>query len=171
SENLRQKMRRRGREDTFYLSTVILGYEDLTPETHGALCRFLDKATYNRRMILMPRSHFKTTIAIVAHSIRLVLSNPEIRILIVSDNDYNASLTLGEISNHFKFNELFRWLYPELIPDDFSKTRWNSSEIQVKRKKPWKEPTILAAGAFGGVESKHFDVIKADDLVVEKHIH
>lgn len=165
-------MAKKGREDLFYLAHVILGYEDLTPHTHGALCRFLQKASYIRRMVLMPRTHFKTTIAVVADSIQLVLNNPDIRILIVSDTDDNAKLMLGEISNHFKENDLFRWLYSDLIPENFNKARWNSNEITVRRKKTHlKEATITSAGAFAAIESKHFDYIKADDLVTEKHIH
>lgn len=168
---LRDSMRAQAVEDSFYLATVILGYEDLTPSTHGALCAFLDQAHYSRRMILMPRSTFKTTIVIVVDSIRHVCRDPNIRILILGDNDTNAGLTLGEISNHYKYNELFQWLFPELIPDNFNKAVWNSKQIRVPRTKFWKEPTIMSAGAFGGVESKHFDIIKPDDLVVEKHIH
>jgi len=164
-------MRASAKKDLFYLATVVLGYEDLTPHTHGALCRFLTQARYARRMILMPRTHFKTTLAIVAHSIQLILENPNIRILIVGDNEKNTQLTLGEISSHFKYNELLQWLFPELIPDNFNKVRWNVEEIEVVRTRRWKEATVTAAGAFGGVESKHYDVIKADDLVVEKHIH
>lgn len=168
---LKDSMRVQALEDNFYLATVILGYEDLTPYTHGALCAFLDRAHYNRRMILMPRTTFKTTIGIVVDSIRLVCRDSNIRILVLGDNDTNAGLTLGEISNHFKYNELFQWLFPELIPDNFNKAVWNSKQIKVPRTRFWKEPTVMSAGAFGGVESKHFDHIKADDLVVEKHIH
>lgn len=172
TSSTKDKMRRRAIGDTFFLAEVVLGYSDITAHTHGALCKFLDTALYIRRMILMPRTHFKTTIAVITHTIRLILNDPNHRILVISDTDENAKLMLGEISNHFKYNDLFQWLFPELIPENFNKARWNSNEITVVRpKKHLKEATVTASGAFGAVESKHFTHIKADDLVTEKHIH
>lgn len=171
TEDLRLKMAKKGREDLYYLCKVILGYKKLRPEVHGALCRFLDTATYTRRMLLMPRSHYKTTISTIGQTIKDIINDPEIRILLVADTGANAERFMLEIGNHFKHNELFRWLYPEVIPENFKQVRWNTKEIVVKRKSPWKEPTVDAMGAGGGIESRHYEIIRADDLVTEKHIH
>ncbi len=117
----------------------------------------------------MPRSHYKTTIATIAHTIQLILNDPEIRILVVADTGANAERFMLEIGNHLRYNDYLKWLYPEIIPD-FNTVRWNTKEIVVRRKSPWREPTVDAIGAGGGVESRHYDWIKADDLVTEKHI-
>jgi hypothetical protein len=170
SEELRREMANRGRQDLYFLTKVILGYTKLTPHTHAALCRFLQGAKFPRRMLLMPRSHYKTTIATIAHTIYLILNDPEIRILIIADTGTNAQRFMREIRNHFESNELFRWLYSELVPEDFSKTIWNNEEIVVRRASHWREPTVDAIGAMGGVESRHYDYIKADDLITEKAI-
>lgn len=171
TEKLRKQLAERGKKDLYFLAKSILGYSKIRPEVHGSLCRFLDMVKCNRRMILMPRTHYKTTIATIADTIKEIINDPNIRILIVSDTGTNAEMFMLEIGNHFRHNELFRWLYPEVIPDNFNATRWNQKQIVVKRSKPWKEPTVDAMGAGGGIESRHYDIIKADDLVTEKHMH
>jgi len=167
---LREKMAEQGRKDLYYLSKVILGYQDLTPHTHGALCRFLGSVEYPRRMVLMPRNTFKTTLATIAHTIQLIIRNPNISILIISDTETNAGNFMLEIQQHFEHNEMFRWTYPEVIPENFNKTIWSSTRMVVKRDIISRAPTIDAIGAHGGVESRHYNYIKADDLATEKTI-
>lgn len=169
SEAIRREMAERGRTDLYFLAKVILGYSAMTPRAHGALTRFLVQCRWKRRMVLMPRDHFKTSIATISYAIFRALSDPNIRILIISDTADNASLFLQEIRNHFESNQLLQWLYPDLIPD-FRKVKWNDSELTLNRTATWREPTFMAIGSLGGVESRHFTLIIADDLVTEKHI-
>lgn len=58
-EVVRQQMRQRCLKETYYFAKLILGYRKLTPHTHGPMCTFLDTCTAKRRLIQMPRSHFK----------------------------------------------------------------------------------------------------------------
>lgn len=170
-EPLRRKMAEEGRRDLYFLSKVILGYQDMTSHTHGALCKFLDSAMYQRRMVLMPRLCFKTTLATISHSIQLIINDPNISILLISDTETNAANFLEEIKQHFRYNELFRWCYPELVPENFNTAKWSSTSIIIPRDIISRAPTVNAIGAFGGVESRHFRYIKADDLATEKSIH
>lgn len=170
-EDLRKRMAERGIRDHYFFCKAILGYDALTPRAHGALCKFLLKVRFNRRMILMPRTHFKTTIVTIGNNIRRAVADPNIRILLIADTGANAERFMEEIKNHFERNQLLQWLYPEVIPDSFNKTRWNNQELELKRSAIWREPTFDAIGAGGGVESRHYDVINPDDLVTEKHIH
>jgi hypothetical protein len=169
-ERIRKDMAQRGRDDLFYLCKVILGYDLLNPATHGALCRFVGGVEWPRRMVLMPRDTFKTTICTIAHSIQMIVRDPNISILMISDTETNASNFMLEIQQHFEHNTLFRWLYPEIIPENFNTTIWSSTRMVVKRDKISRAPTVDAIGAFGGVESRHYDYIKADDLATERSI-
>ncbi len=171
TESLRLRMAKEGKRDLYYLSSVILGYPDLVPHVHLAMCRFSDRAKYNRRLKLMPRTHLKTTIWTIAESIQDVLNNPNIRLLLVADTGMNACRFMEEIQQHFMMNEMFRWVYSEFIPDNFNLARWNKNEMVVaNRTIVAREPTIDAIGAMAGIESRHYDKIKADDLVTEKCI-
>ncbi|MCP1391889.1 MAG: hypothetical protein J5I35_03960 [Methanothrix harundinacea] len=172
SEALRQALRERAKKDLYFLAKTILGYDKMNPRTHGALCAFLQKTRgkYTRRMLLMPRSTFKTTIATISDTISRIINDPEVSILIVGDTAQNAERFLLEIKQHFERNELFRWLFSELIPDNLNKARWKTTEFEVNRRSVSREPTVDTIGALGGIESRHYHVIKADDLITERAI-
>lgn len=115
-------------------------------------------------MDLAPRGHGKSTIGDVDFCITNVLRNPDIRIMIGSKTQTQASAFLKEIRTHFEQNvNLIR------IFGDWKKSRdnvWNDKEFTVNRRTVIKkEATVSALGASGAVVSKHFDIIIGDDLV------
>ena len=115
-------------------------------------------------MDLAPRGHGKSTIGDVDFCITQVLRNPDIRIMIGSKTQTQASAFLKEIRTHFEQNvNLIR------IFGDWKKSRdnvWNDKEFTVNRRTVIKkEATVSALGAAGAVVSKHFDIIIGDDLV------
>lgn len=115
-------------------------------------------------MDLAPRGHGKSTIGDVDFCITKVLRNPDIRIMIGSKTQTQASAFLKEIRTHFEQNvNLIR------IFGDWKKSRdnvWNDKEFTVNRRAVIKkEATVSALGASGAVVSKHFDIIIGDDLV------
>jgi hypothetical protein len=159
-----EAIRAEARRSPFFMAKGILGYNLISARTHRAFCdSFLDPAL--RQCKLMPRSHLKTTIGTISETIREVACDPNIRILIANETATNAQLMLTEIKNHFTQNERFRMFFPELIPDNFKKALWNAQEIQVPREAIWREPTVSTIGTGGVVVSRHFDLMKFDDLV------
>lgn len=115
-------------------------------------------------MDLAPRGHGKSTIGDVDFCITKILRNPDIRIMIGSKTQTQASAFLKEIRTHFEQNvNLIR------IFGDWKKSRdnvWNDKEFTVNRRTVIKkEATVSALGASGAVVSKHFDIIIGDDLV------
>ena len=115
-------------------------------------------------MDLAPRGHGKSTIGDVDFCITKVLRNPDIRIMLGSKTQTQASAFLKEIRTHFEQNvNLIR------IFGDWKKSRdnvWNDKEFTVNRRTVIKkEATVSALGASGAVVSKHFDIIIGDDLV------
>ena len=115
-------------------------------------------------MDLAPRGHGKSTIGDVDFCITKVLRNPDIRIMIGSKTQTQASAFLKEIRTHFEQNvNLIR------IFGDWKKSRdnvWNDKEFTVNRRTVIKkEATVSALGASGAVVSKHFDIIIGDALV------
>lgn len=171
SEDLRLSLAASAKNSTYFLAKVLLGYKDLNPHVHLPMCEFVDQTEeYFRRLMLMPRTHFKTTIWTIVHTIKLIINDPNITILMIADTQTNATRFMQEIQQHFMFNEVFRWVFKEIIPENFNKTRWSNTEMVVKRTQIRREPTVDAIGAMGGSESRHYDWIKADDLVTEKCI-
>jgi len=72
----------------YFLSKVVLRYEDLTPETHLPFCEHLLR-NISRNTNVLPRGYFKTTISTKSASIFCIINDPNIRILLV-----NATATM-----------------------------------------------------------------------------
>lgn len=116
------------------------------------------------RLFLAPRGFGKSTILTIVHSVALTLWEPEVRILFGSRAKDQAKDMLSEVKGCYEvphFCELF---------GDMRGPKWGEFEIVTSlRKRRRKEPTILATGADGAVTSKHFEYVKADDLVDQKN--
>lgn len=163
------KLRQLCKEDLFFLCRGILGFNDVSEDAHGALCRFTVEENRQRRLTLMSRGHLKSTICTVADSIRLPLIDPNIRILIINETATNAIGFLTEIKAHWVQNILLRKLFPELVPEKFTGpgSWWSQDQACLNRRSTAKEPTWSALGVGGAAVSRHFNRIKADDLIGE----
>lgn len=164
---VREELRARAKASSYFLAKAVLGFGDLTPRTHKPMCEWMD-ASPRRALALAPRSTFKSTILTMTDTIRRIINDPNIRILIVSGSLENAQKMLRLIQEVFERNTLFQTLFPEVIPD-FTKTkRWNTQEMLVPRTATWPEATVEIIGVGGMVTSRHYDVIKNDDLIGEQ---
>jgi hypothetical protein len=167
-ESKRDYIRKRAKSDLAFLAFAILGYKDVNPKTHAALCRFMTHDPMLRRMALMPRGHLKSTICTIADSIRYALIDPEeTRILIVNETATNAEGFLSEIKAHFVHGETLRFFFPHVIPEKLvgPGSQWGASAASVRRKSAYKETTFSAIGVGGAVTSRHYTHIKCDDLI------
>jgi predicted phage terminase large subunit-like protein len=124
-------------------------------------------------MNLLPRGHYKTTCGTIGFSIWLLIQDQipslklrgqELRILLANESATNAEKFLSTIENIFDTNELFRLLFPELLPD-LPRKRWNAQEMLIRRESSWPEATIETIGVGGAAQSRHYDVIIFDDLI------
>lgn len=125
------------------------------------------------RMLLDPRGHLKTTVNTIAHSLQWILNYPNIRILLsVASFDPQGIQIIDEIESHFRFNETFRFLYPEWCPAAESAGSWGSQKSFTvpNRKVHRKEPTMSIASVGKVVAGPHYEVIKCSDLVDEQNV-
>ena len=163
-----KRIRDLGMNDLYFFSRGILGYRDLVPRVHRKMCQFLqDAGPGSRRLLLAPRSHFKTTLG-MANDLREVCKNPNIRILLANESGLNASTMLAEIQQHILNNQRFRTFYPYVIPRNTSDTTWNRQSILLPRQLIAREPTIMTIGVGGAVVSLHFNLLDFDDLIGEE---
>jgi hypothetical protein len=126
-------------------------------------------------LILLPRSHFKTTICTIGDSIQLALPDdtgklpypynlgPGIRVALFHDSAKSAQEFLGEIGNHFFGNPRLLALFPEVTPKKGD--RDNVSQLDLPRTGVyWKEPTFEALGVGSKSQGRHYNVLKPDDF-------
>jgi hypothetical protein len=163
-EELRLATRERVLSSTFLFARLVLQFGDLTQHTHGPVCSVLD-SPHPRKLIVFPRDHLKTSIATIADTCRRIAKNPNIRILLGNETATNAGHFVRRIAAVFDRNETFRWLFPELIEDPNSRRKWSEAEILVPRSEDHPESTVEAIGVGGAVVSRHYDLVKLDDLV------
>ena len=163
SERLAERVRRLcdavAKNDRAAFARLLLGIE-LRP-FHSEWLRFQDDKP--RSLLLAPRGHGKTTIADVLYVLWRVLTEPDSRVLLVSNTLSQAKAFLREIAAQLDRDEVRR-LFGELRGD-----RWNETEIELRRDRIAKEPTITAAGTGGAIISRHYELIICDDIIDEEN--
>lgn len=156
---------------TFYFTKTILDKDLLTEEEHLYLCNFLDNnisgMDKNFKLVLMPRLTFKSTIVSFGYLVKRIIQNPNIRILIASENYSNALDYMRKIKKEFEDNDKIRYFYGNYV----SKTGWRDDYFTVAlRTVNEKEPTIMCAGVEKSITGYHYDMIVGDDLVSKNNV-
>jgi hypothetical protein len=90
----------------------------------------------------------------------------DIRILLVSETITNAVKLGTRISNHYENNQLYRYLFPEIMPAE--KQVWTKESMHQRRTPKGSgqgEGTYDFIGVGAALQSRHYDVVVEDDLV------
>ena len=156
-------------DSLFDFAQVVLGYDLIEEAVHFDLCEFMcDRYTdYGEpvkswKLVLMPRGTFKSTLCLEAFAIQQIILNPNIRILITTENFSNSKFYLGKIKRQFESNELLKSLYGDFV----NSTGWREDYITVsQRTLNAKEPTIMCGGVDKTITGFHYDLIISDDIV------
>lgn len=146
------------KSNLFAFSKYLLNYKDITERTHGELIQCLERDS-KRKLIVMPRGTFKSSIACVAYPIWLLLRNPNETILIESEVYVNAKNFLREIKAHL--------LSPKMttIFGEFQSDLWNESEINIKQRTHVTPQANITIGSMGKVKvGQHYQIIINDDM-------
>lgn len=164
--------------NNFEAFTYILGYRDVgsfhkEKQSHISNVQYLVPTTI-RRLWLWARGHFKTSLITEAHSLWLIVNNPNIRLLVVSNTLEIAKKILNNVRSQFMNNEDFRYFFPEFCPkvSKEGKIEFGTTEnfTVPNRTKSIKEPTMMCAGVGTNLTGLHFDYMKIDDLVTRESV-
>lgn len=164
TEETRLRLKKFAQDSTYFMGKAVLGFVDMTPQLHKEMCTWIDSPT-KRKHGIVPRGHLKTSVWTIANSIRRITRDSNIRILIGNETATNSSHWLQKVEKVWERNALFQWLFPEIIPDFGRHSRWNQTEMLVPREMDYPEATIEVIGVGGAVVSRHYNLIKLDDLV------
>lgn len=156
----------------------LLGYHDLGAFHNDQINRIAEfkiiTDTPVRRLWLWARGHFKTSLIAEAHSIDLIINNPNIRILVVSNTLGIATTILKNVKSQFTSNNEFRYFFKEFCPkvNKEGKVEFGTTEAFTvpNRTKVLKEPTMMCAGIGTNLTGLHFDVMIIDDLVTKDSV-
>jgi hypothetical protein len=163
SEEELERIRELCKKSLFFLCRAVLGFKDLHPRIHGPVCADLEDRKRKRKIIVIPRTWFKSSIGSIGFPIWLAINDSNVRVLICQNSHSNACKKLGSIKKIFEKNALFKILFPELLPT--SDCKWKEDVLEVNRTATHPEGTFEAAGTGTATTSRHFDVIIEDDTV------
>ena len=187
SDKQRLLLRKKILRNLYPFCRAIMGFDDITEALHGKYCSFLE-GPGSRKQATMPRSFVKTWIGSIAFPVWASLVRekedefpydgawndkfwqlgPNMRILIASYVISNAEKMIGLIKKTYESNTAMQILFPEVIPQDFTKTKWSNESACINRGENFTESTFEAAGIGGAATSRHYDLIIEDDLIYAK---
>jgi len=156
------------KNDLFFLSEFVLRNKDsegipFITSFQGEMCSWLER-TGNRKMLMAPRGHGKSTIASRNYIVFRIINDPNYTCLLVSATLDNAKKKLKAVQEIFEKNKLFKQLFPELIPSSFG-DGWTQTQMNIPRTSTDPESTLEVQGYQGELTSRHYRQIIFDDVV------
>lgn len=161
-------LRQRCRTDLKFLAKNICGMDAWEDSLHNDLAAFLERPT-DKKLILVPRGHLKSSIVTVVWAIQQILKNPNVRILITNAVWDLSRKFLREITGLLTTKSLL----PEIFGAfDGPGSKFTQDEITISQRTSGttKEATITTAGVETSLTGGHYDIIIHDDLVEENNI-
>lgn len=173
------RLRTESEASLFVFAKGILRRRYLSPVLHREVCGWLQTCPPNRKLLLLPREHAKTSI--VSHALPLhILIQPatanvyfpgepgtEQRIILAGESERRAKDHVRVMETACEQNQLLRAFWPGVVwehPRRDAK-KWNDQEMIVQRATEYPDPSVRAVGVDGAVTGAHPTVLIKDDLV------
>lgn len=180
--------RKRAEESLYVFGKTVMGYNLLTAGLHLPYCRVLQHIPPYRKLTLMPRLHYKTTVAksLAVHTFIQPADNnvyypggfPHLghgdgrsgRVLFASTTVDLAKSILGEITMRIETTNRLHALWPHCFWENPRRQapHWNQEKITLPRTDVFKEGSIEATGVDGSKTGFHYDFHIFDDLIDRK---
>lgn len=193
-----EKLRRQSYTDFFTFCKYVVGHDLMEIQPHKELCDVMTKEPdilewfkmsreersrkaqehgNIKKLIMIPRGCFKSTIATVDFPMWALWHDPNLRIMIDNENYKNSKKFLAEIKGILDGEGLIKTLLKDengkyqldtnkKVPGGFTE----DSIILENRTIPAKEPSIFCSGADTAATGMHPDIIIMDDLVSERNV-
>jgi len=180
SSNDIDMLRRKCKNDLYFLCRGPLEYTKLSRSFHGNLANWLQETrNLQNRMLLLARGHYKTTISTIGESIQMALPNDagvqahpynlgtNVKILISHEVRETAAKFLFEITAAFTRKPILMAIFEDCIPNR-NVERINKWELELPRTQHHAAATFNTIGAGGAAQGGHYNWLKLDDLIGEK---
>lgn len=136
---------------------------------HEKLCDFIQyhieqaqlQNNDTRICITMPRGSLKSTIVTKYLAAWLATKNPLTRCLIATNSHTNACKKLEDIKGLYETHQIYKSLFPELVPT--KKELWTAAAATIPRSMQFPEATFEGAGMGTKKTGSHYNVIFEDD--------
>lgn len=153
----------------------VLGWPDIYEPLHRRVCDFVVTNPGKKKLILLPRGTFKSSIVTVGYPLYRIAKD------IVEQGDVKLKCLLGnaivpmstkflsQIKSHLDRNEGFTSLYGNRAENSLI---WRDDAIDIRQSQSFreKEYNIEAWGLEGSRTGSHYNLMVLDDLVSEQNI-
>jgi len=144
-------------DDFFYFSKEFLGYKDLDKDVHGQFINVFESEA-PRKIVVMPRGTFKSTLGSVSYPIWRLLRDPNLTILLDSELYSNSKNFIREIKGHLQ-GERIAELFGSQVGG-----KWDEGEVIIKSRTANRKEASITAGGLGTTRvGQHYDLIIGDD--------
>jgi hypothetical protein len=166
-------------QSLFVFVKGILRRRYLSMGLHAPVCRWLQTCPPNRKGLLLPREHAKTSI--VSHGLPLhIIIQPEDanlyfpgekgteqRIILAGESEKRAKDHVRVMETACEQNQLLRTFWPHAMWENPRRDakKWNDAEMIVPRETEYPDPSVRAVGVDGAVTGAHPSVLIKDDLI------
>lgn len=155
--------------DLYFFAEVFMGYEDLSERFHRPICDWLDHNESRFKLLMLPRSAFKSSVGTISRTARDALRYPNRRFLMLNEVEGRAQEWLLTIRKVYEENALLRALFSDVIPPQGKDAEhWSSEKVTLIRSVNVPTPTIRAAGMTTSLTGDHYTDITVDDPISEK---
>lgn len=165
----------------YFFSKGVMGRDRLTMALHGDACKFLQRIPPYRKLMLMPRDHYKTTLVAQCLPTHILIQpratncyfankdGAESCILLIGETLDRAEKNLRFIQTAFESNVLVRTLWPHRCWDNPRKEskKWNSTEMLIPRAVDFADVSIQAYGVGAATTGAHPNCMIKDDIATE----
>lgn len=130
------------------------------------------EAEHGRRtLVLMPRGGLKTTTTLV-WAMQWIINYPDVRILINTSTDARHKEFATEMLSHFRYNQKFRYLFPEFCPPSDRAADWGSLDyFNVPNKTVYRRaPTVMFVSVGKIIAGTHQEVVIHTDIVDKENV-
>ena len=143
--------------DFFWFAKHFLGYKDLEWSVHGQFISVFESSA-PRKLVVMPRGTFKSTLGSVAYPIWRLLRDPNLTILLDSELYSNSKNFIREIKGHLESERMTSFFGSQVG------AKWDEGEVIIgSRDKIMKEASITAGGLGTTRVGQHYSLIIGDD--------
>jgi predicted phage terminase large subunit-like protein len=163
-----EEVREKGLEDFYFFCKNVMGFKDLYEPLHRPLCEFIANPDSKRKMILIPRGHFKTTIGSISYPIWKLLRNREERIGLMSVTSDLAEDHLRELIMKIDDTRT-QALYSHKLPPSSTWPLRRGFEYRCPRRGSKVGPSLYACGVESSETGRHFSTIIIDDMVNDQN--
>jgi hypothetical protein len=151
--------------------TCCKGFQAFYEPLHRHWCEWAQNDTVERRLLLAPRGHFKSTVVSYAKIVHAIIRNPNIRILLISALEKNAVNFGQQVKRAFQHNPRLRWLFPEFCVEPERQFGPKEEFVSPARTDfTLSAPTFTSAYLDASLASQHYDLIIMDDPIEAKHV-